>query len=141
MTKPTSHTLHDIARRGRVRTVRAALIATLVLAAAAYGLVDPLAAQGVMLGGIAGAGGFWSMSVRLERIVLIRPEKLQVAATLWTYYRLALYAFFLFIAYRLDRDDLHALLGGVAGLLSTRFVVLFLAMKDAKPARGTADSR
>jgi hypothetical protein len=131
---PTSkiQDLHRIARRGRVRTVRAALVATLLLAAAAYTAIDPLAAQGVLLGGIAGALGFWSMSVRLESLVVKKPEKLAVAATLWTYYRLALYAAFLYVAYRIDPKDLHALLGGIAGLLSTRFVILFLAIRDSK---------
>ncbi len=140
MTEPTSQTLQQVARRGRVRTVRAALLATLVLAGLAYALADSFAAQGVMLGGIAGALGFWSMSVRLERVVLVRPEKLQAVATLWTFYRLAIYAFFLVVAYRLDRENFHGLLGGVAGLLSTRFVAVFLAVKDSKSGQRSADA-
>lgn len=140
MTESTPETLQSIARRGRIRTVRAALLATLVLAGLAYGLVDTPAAQGVMLGGIAGALGFWSMSVRLERLVLVRPQNLQAAATLWTFYRLAIYTFFLFIAYQADRDTLHGLLGGIAGLFSTRFVALFVAIRDSKSSQRNADA-
>jgi len=134
MADPAPTTLHEVARRARVRGVRVALVTTLLLAAAAYAIAGAIAAEGVLLGGIAGALGYWTMSLRLERIALVRPEKLQVAATVWTFYRLAVYGVFLFVAYRLDTRNLHGLLGGVAGLLSTRFAVTFLAIRDSMAA-------
>ncbi len=134
MTDPAPQTLHTIARRARVRGVRASLLASLLLAGAAYALSGTVAAEGVMLGGIAGALGFWALSLRLERIATVRPDKLQVAATIWTFYRITIYAVFLFVAYRLDTRDSHGLLGGIAGLLSTRFAVTFLALRDSRAA-------
>jgi len=134
MSTTTPNSLQSIARRARVRGVRVCLYVTVVLAAIASFLSGSIAAEGLLLGGIAGALGFWTMSLRLERVALVRPDKLTVVATVWTFYRLAVYGAFLFIAYRLDPDHLRGFFGGVAGLLSTRLALTFLAVRDARAA-------
>ncbi len=134
MPDPTAQTLQSVARRARIRGVRISLFVTVLLAAIASAISGTVVAEGLMLGGIAGALGYWTMSLRLERVALVQPDKLAVAATIWTFYRLAIYGAFLFFAYRLDTQDLKGLLAGVAGLLSTRFAVTFLAIRDSRAA-------
>lgn len=141
MTDAAKATLRETARRTRVRTVRAALITTVILAAAAYAVSGEVAAQGVLLGGIAGALGFWTMSLRLEQIALVQPERLPVVATVWTFYRILMYAVFLFVAYRLDRENAVGLFGAVAGLISTRVAITVVGIWLARAAQAKAEPR
>lgn len=141
MNEPTKLTLRESARRARVRSVRAALITAAAIAGAAYAVAGDVPAQGVLLGGIAGTLGFWTMSVRLEQIAFVRPERLPFVATAWTFYRLIMYAAFLAVAYQLDREEAHGLLGGVAGLLSTRVAITLVAIRQAKSTRANAKPR
>lgn len=132
-------TIHQVARAARIRCTRATLTATIALGIALYFAIDPITGVGALLGGFAGALGFWSMSVRLERVAIVKPDRLALAATIWTYYRLAIYGVFLFIAYRLDQTNLHGFMGGIGGLLVTRLVLTFVAIRDSR-ARA-ADSK
>lgn len=141
MTNAAKTTLREVARRTRVRTVRAALITTVAVAAGAYAAAGNIAAQGVLLGGIAGALGFWTMSLRLEQIALLRPERLPLVATAWTFYRILLYAAFLFVAYRLDRENVVGLFGAVAGLVSTRVAITLVGIWQARAAQAKAEPR
>lgn len=140
MTDAAKAALRETARRTRVRTVRAALITTVAVAAGAYAAAGNIAAQGVLLGGIAGALGFWTMSLRLEQIALLRPERLPLVATAWTFYRILMYAVFLFVAYRLDRENAYGLFGAVAGLVSTRVAITLVGIWQARSAQANAKS-
>lgn len=141
MTNAARATLRETARRSRVRTVRAALITTVAVAAMAYAVGGDVPAQGVLLGGIAGALGFWTMSLRLEQIALVRPDRLPLVATAWTFYRILMYAVFLFVAYRLDRENAYGLFGAVAGLVSTRVAITLVGIWQARAAQAKAEPR
>jgi hypothetical protein len=138
MSDAAKATLRATARRTRVRTVRAALLAVVVLAGVAYAAVGAVPAEGALLGGIAGALGFWTMSLRLEQIALVRPERLPLVATVWTFYRMIVYGAFLFVAYRLDRENAYGLIGAVAGLMSTRFAITLVGIRQARAAQQAA---
>lgn len=115
-------------RRFRLAAVRSALLVTAVMAGAAYALINPTVAQGVLLGGIAGVLGFWLMAVRLEKLANMAPGKVHFAALTGTFLRFILYGAALFRAYTLDREDMHGLLGAVAGILVIRFVTVFMGI-------------
>ncbi len=138
MTDTAKATLRDAARRTRMRTMRATLTTTIVVAAVAYGIKGEVAAEGALLGGAAGAMGFWAMALRLEQIALVRPERLAVAATAWTFYRILIYGAFLTAAYALDRETYYGLFGAMAGLLSTRITITMVGVRQAKTARAGA---
>lgn len=141
MTDSAKSVLRDTARRTRMRTMRAALFTSLAVAGIAYAVDGEIAAEGVLLGGIAGALGFWAMSLRLEQIALVRPERLPLVATAWTFYRILMYAVFLWLAYLLDREHSHGLIGGAAGLLSTRVAITLVGIRQAKSAQAGAKPR
>lgn len=131
------------ARDFRVAAVRLALGVLVALAAGAYLVLDRVAAQGVLLGGIAGVLGFWIMAVRLEKLASLRPERVHFAALTGTFFRLLLYGVVLYRAYALDTENMHGLLGAVVGILVIRFVAVFMgftgmAMPDI-PARASGD--
>jgi hypothetical protein len=94
-----------------------------------------------LLGGIAGMAGFWAMSLRLEQIALVRPERLPLVATAWTFYRVLMYAVFLWVAYLLDRENAHGLIGAAAGLLSTRIAITVVGLRQAKSAQTSGGAR
>ncbi len=117
------------------------MLVTIVMAAAAYLLVDGAAAQGVLLGGIAGVIGFRIIGVRLEKLANIAPGKIYFAALTWMSLRFLLYGAALVCAYMIDREELHGLLGAVAGILVIHFVMIFMGltgMEMPSAARGSA---
>lgn len=115
-------------RRFRIVTVRFALIIIMIMAAAAFKLFDAQAAQGVLLGGIAGVLGFWIIAVRLEKLATMPPGKVHFAALTWTSFRFLLYGAVLYRGYTLDREEMHGLLGALAGILVIRFVTMFMGI-------------
>lgn len=138
MTDTAKATLRDAARRTRMHTMRATLTTTIIVAIAAYALKGEIAAEGVVLGGFAGALGFWAMALRLEQIAIVRPERLAVAATAWTFYRILIYGAFLALAYTLDRETYYGLFGAMAGLLCTRVTITMVGVRQARTARAGA---
>jgi hypothetical protein len=105
--------------------LRLSAIATVVLSGLAYGLVDEVAAAGVLLGGIAGLAGFRLLSGRLRRLATIAPEKLHATMLAGAYMRLLVYAMFLIAGYMLDRRTLHGFFGAFAGLMTVRLVPIY----------------
>lgn len=138
ITNSAKSVLRDTARRTRMRTVRAALITVLVVAGIAYAVDGEIAAEGALLGGIAGTLGFWALSLRLEQIALVRPERLPLVVTAWTFYRILIYAVFLWMAYLLDREDAHGLIAAAVGLLSTRVAITLVGVRQARSAQAGA---
>lgn len=108
--------------------VRMALMLTCVGAFVAYMFFDKAAAQGVLLGGLAGILGFWVMAVRLEKLVKAPGQKMKFVILRWSALRLAFYGLVLAEAYTLDPASMHGLIGAVAGILAIRFVQVFLGL-------------
>ncbi len=127
-------------RRFRLAVVRLSLLLTIIVAAAAYMLVDAAAAQGALLGGIAGVLGFWIIGVRLEKLANIAPRRVHFAALTWTSLRFLLYGAALIRAYMIDREELHGLLGAVAGILVTHFVMIFMGLTGIEMPRAAGGS-
>ncbi len=127
-------------RRFRLAAVRLSLIITTFIAVAAYVLVDAAATQGVLLGGIAGVLGFWIIGVRLEKLASIAPGKVHSAALTWTSIRFLLYGAALVRAYMIDREELHGLLGAVAGVLVIHFVMIFMGLTGMEMPRAAGES-
>lgn len=122
-------------RRFRRLSVRFGLLATMALAAGAYGLFSADAAQGVLLGGLAGVLGFWIIAIRLEKLATMTPQKVHFAALTWTSFRFLLYGAVLLRAYFLDREQYHGIIGAVVGILVIRFVMIAIGITNAdRPA-------
>jgi hypothetical protein len=121
-------------RRFRLVFARYTLALLVVLAAAAW-VWDRVAAQGVLLGGLAGLIGFWMMARAVERLAIHAPEKIQFALLKWTAVRMGLYAAAFIRAFTLDREEFHGLLGAVAGFLAIRVVLMYLGLtgRDLAP--------
>ena len=117
---------------------RPSAIAIVVLAAGAYAVAGRVAAQGILLGGIAGIVGLWMMASRLQRVANIPPEKLHLTMVLGSYVRLPIYGLFLFIGYRMDPESLHGLFGALAGIMAVRYVPVYFALAHARAERRAA---
>lgn len=114
---------------------RLAAIGAAATAGIAYALVSRIAAQGVLLGAIAGILGLWVMAARLRKMGNIPPEKLHLMMVLGTYLRLPIYGVFLYIGYRMDPETLHGLFGALAGIMVVRYVPIFVALSRARAER------
>lgn len=126
-------------RRFRLMAVRGTVLLTAIVAVAAY-LYDPRAGQGVLLGGIAGVLGFWIIAVRLEKIVLQNPEKVQFAALTLSTLRFALYGVVLYKTFTLDRENYTGLIGGVIGIMLIRFVLVVVAVLGLDQRNRSSDN-
>jgi ATP synthase I chain len=124
-------------RRFRIVAVRLSLILTALLAGGFY-TWDPIAAQGALLGGIAGILGFWIIAIRLEKLANKTPSKVQFAALTWSAYRFALYGAVLYRSYTLDRVEWHGLIGALVGIMMIRFVLVFLGVTGFDTAASTS---
>ena len=127
-------------RRFRLAAVRLSLSITIVMAVAAYVLTDAAAAQGVLLGGFAGVLGFWIIGVRLEKLATMAPGKVHFAALTWTSLRFLLYGAALIRAYMIDREELHGMLGAIAGILVIHFVMIFMGLTGMEMPRAAGGS-
>jgi hypothetical protein len=114
-------------KRFRLTTVGLSLLVTLVFAGVAW-FIDPVAAQGVLLGGFAGILGFWIIAIRLEKVVHLNPEKVQFAALTYSTMRFAMYGLVLYKTFTLDRENMHGLIGGLVGIMTIRFVLVFVGV-------------
>lgn len=115
--------------------VRVGLLVMGLLALVVYRF-DPVGAKGVLLGGLGGIIGFWYLAMRLEKLASLPPSKVKFAALRWTALRLVLYGAVLYKAYTLDRETLHGLIGGVAGIFVIRFVQIVLGLTGADLGSG-----
>jgi hypothetical protein len=115
--------------------VRLALLAT---AAGSAGLffLDRAAAQGLVMGGIAGVLTFWIEARRVEKVAIGGGGQVKFAPLAWTALRFALFGAVLIRAYFLDRDRMLGLLGAIAGIFVIRFVTVFLGITGLDLKRG-----
>lgn len=123
----TTRKTSDPLRRFRLMTVRLTMVVMMVLVAITYQF-DPLAAKGMLLGGIAGTLGFWIMAIRLEKVAREKPEKVHYAALTWSFYRYGLYGAVLYKGFTLDRVSYHGLIGALIGIFIIRVVMMYLAV-------------
>ncbi len=114
-------------RRFRLMAVRFALVLTVAGAGAVY-LWSGAAAQGFLMGGIAGILSFWMEAVRLEKVASRGGSNVKFAALAWTAFRFAIFGAVLVRAYTLDRERMLGLLGAAAGIFVIRFVIAFLGI-------------
>ena len=114
-------------KRFRLLAVRLSLLAIAVFSVAAW-FFDPLTAQGVLLGGLAGVLGFWISAIRVEKVVRLNPEKVHFAALTWSSYRFALYGVVLYKTFTLDTETYHGLIGGLIGIMTIRFVLVIVGV-------------
>lgn len=114
-------------RRFRIAAVRYSLILVALFTLGAFPL-DRVAAQGVLLGGIAGVLGFWIIAIRLEKLANMGPGKVKFAALTWSFFRFALYGAALYRAYTLDPETKYGLLGALVGIFANRFVIVFMGV-------------
>ena len=106
---------------------RATLLGTIVMTAisAAIGWQwSGAIGKGIVIGGLAGALGFWMMARNASILTSIPKEEISFRVYRWTFARMVLYATALLFAYRVDSDGQEALLGAAGGLFIARAVML-----------------
>jgi len=115
-------------KRFRIVAVQLSLLLTAVGGGAAYAFFGYAAAQGVLMGGIAGVLGFWILAVRIEKFAALGAGKVKWVTYRWTAARLILYALVLVKGYSLDRERLSGLIGAVGGIFIIQIVLIFLGV-------------
>ncbi len=114
-------------RTFRLLAVRLALIVTAVLAGVLWPF-SPIAAKGLLGGGIAGVLAFWVLALRFEKVAPGQGVHVQYTPLRWAVLRLALFAIVLFWAYTLDRETFHGFGGAAAGLFVMQVVMALLGL-------------
>ena len=104
-------------------TIAGTLAATLAIAFTTW-IYSAAAAYGVLGGGAAGACGFWYMANRAAKLASIPKDRIAYHVYRWTFIRMGFYAVVLTWAYSLDREECHALIAAVLGLLIVRVVMV-----------------
>jgi len=113
--------------RFRLLVIRLTLLVTFLAASVAYPF-DPVAAKGVLAGGITGAVAFWLNVRNAEKLAFMPRAKVNSAVYRSTLIRMGLYALAFYWAFTLDRDNMHGLLGALAGMFVIQIVLIFLGL-------------
>ncbi len=101
-------------------------VALTAAGAGAIALYDSAAAKGFLIGGLAGAAGFWHMGTRVRKFATISPVELPYRILRWTFVRMGIYAVALVGAYTIDYREYHGLVAAVFGLLVSHLVLIAL---------------
>jgi hypothetical protein len=122
-------------------TVRISLLLTLVGGAAAAAF-SATVAKGLLAGSITGILAFWIMAIRIEKLAMIRGDKVTWMKLPGAFLGLGLYAATLAWAYSLDPHSLRGLIAAFGGLMIVRFVqaglgLTGLDLKKAERESGT----
>lgn len=107
--------------------VRLSLLLSLIIAAILYFAVDPISAQGLLIGGIAGTLAFWILSIRVQKFASNPSAKVKLTTLRWSALRYCVYGVALARAYYLDTETYHAFIAAALGLLIIHVVLVFLA--------------
>lgn len=113
-------------KKFRLAVVRYTLVLTLGGAGALW-LWDTAASKGLLMGGLAGAIGFWITGRNVQQLASPGADKLQYYAFKWTFVRLFFYALAITRAYTLDREQYHGLIAAVVGIFLVQLVMIALA--------------
>jgi len=123
-------------------TIAGTLAVTFAIAAITW-IYSAMAAYGVLGGGAAGACGFWYMANRAVKLASIPKDRIAYHVYRWTFIRMGFYAIVLVWAYSLDREECHALIAAVFGLLIVRVVMVvvggFAARASARSGKSAAN--
>lgn len=119
----------------RLTVVRYTLLSTVVCAAAAWPL-NPVVAKGLLMGGIAGATGFWVNAFVVRKLASPNPNQLTYTAIKWTFVRLLLYALAIYKSYTLDREHYYGLIAAVLGIFLVQIVMITVAFTGLDRAGG-----
>jgi len=106
--------------------VRYTLLATLLCTALAWPFSQVIA-KGLLLGGIAGAAGFWINALVVRKLATPNADRLTYAAFKWTFVRLIFYALAIYKAYTLDREHYYGLIAAVLGIFLVQIVMITVA--------------
>lgn len=90
-------------------------------------LWDTAAAKGLLMGGLAGAVGFWITGRNVQQLASSGGDRLQYYAFKWTFVRLFFYALAITRSYALDREQYHGLVAAVIGIFLVKVVMIALA--------------
>jgi hypothetical protein len=106
---------------------RATLSGTLLVTLAAAALAwqwNASVAKGIVVGGVAGALGFWMMARSASTLTSIPKEDIPLRVYRWTFGRIVIYGLALYLAYSIGPVGNHALFGAAGGLFVARVVML-----------------
>ncbi len=116
----------DTLKAFRLAVVRYTMTLSLVTCAATF-YWSPVVAKSVLMGGLAGALGFWITGRNVEKLATSDATQLQSSAVKWTFVRLFFYALAIYKAYTLDRELYHGLIAAVIGIFFVQIVMITLA--------------
>lgn len=111
----------------RLTAVALSLLVSVLATAAVYGF-NPIAAKGLLGGGMAGTLAFWIVARRVEKLASQGTNSIESAIHVWTFLRMGLFAITLWWAYTLDRDTLHGVIAAACGLFINIAVLAFLGV-------------
>ena len=114
-------------QRFRLMAIRGTLLITFLAAGITY-IFDPIAAKGLLAGGICGAVGFWLNARNAEKLAFMTRAKVNSAVYRSTLIRMGLYALAFYWSFTLDRETMHGLLGALGGMFVIQIVLIFLGL-------------
>ena len=123
--------------RFRLTVVRYTLLLTAVCAGVAWPF-NPVVSKGLLLGGLAGAVGFWVNAFVVRKLAQPEGNRLTYVAFKWTIVRLFFYALAIYKAYTLDREHNYGLIAAVLGIFLVQLVMITIAFTGADQA-GTGE--
>lgn len=85
---------------------------------------SPHAARGLVIGGAAGALGFWMTYRNARSLASIPKDEIPFRVYRWTFLRVVVYGSALLVAYRIDPGGRAALLGAAGGLIIARVAMI-----------------
>ena len=116
----------DLLKEFRLAVVRYTLLLSVIVSGTTW-YWSPVVAKGVLMGGIAGALGFWIVGKNVQKLASPDATQLQSSAIKWTLVRLSLYALAIYKGYTLDREFHHGFIAAVAGIFFVQVVMIVLA--------------
>lgn len=120
-------------KRFRIAVVRYTLLLTAACTAGAWPFSE-VVAKGILMGGIAGAIGFWITAFVVRKLATPTADGLTYTAFKWTFVRLFFYALAIYKAYTLDRERYYGLIAAVLGIFLVQLVMITVAFIGADQA-------
>ncbi len=116
----------ELLKAFRLAVVRYTLVVTLIAAFGAW-FWSPVVSKGLLMGGMAGALGFWITGRNIQKLASPDGAPLQSFAVKWTFIRLLFYALAIYKGFTLDREHHYGLLAAVIGIFIVQIVMITLA--------------
>lgn len=110
----------------RLTVTRFTLLLAVAGATASWPM-SPVAAKGILMGGLAGTIGFWITARNVGVLATPGAEKIELYAFKWTLVRLAFYALAVYKGYTLDPERYHGLIAAVIGIFLVQAVMIAYA--------------